>query len=232
MCYIIYKTINQVNGKIYVGQHYQDTSAFDGYLGSGKYLKKAMKKYGKDNFIRETLELCTSSNVDEREIFYISNLSAINQNIGYNIAIGGFRPPNQIGYKHTDETINKIRNASIGRDFSNRKPVTIETRLKRSESMKGKNTQKRSIEARLKMSKSKKGKPGHIISDVLRKQISISKSNYIWCFVDPNNIIYDNINSCKYFCIEHGLNNYSLYNSLKKRNGHYKGWLVTRRIKD
>jgi hypothetical protein len=42
ICYIIYKTTNLVNDKIYVGQHY--TSANDGYLGSGKILDKSIKK--------------------------------------------------------------------------------------------------------------------------------------------------------------------------------------------
>jgi len=39
MTYIIYKTINQINGKYYVGQH--NTSANDGYIGSGIILKKS-----------------------------------------------------------------------------------------------------------------------------------------------------------------------------------------------
>lgn len=49
--YIIYKTTNLVNGKFYVGQHYQKSSEFDGYLGSGIKILNAIKKYGKENFI-------------------------------------------------------------------------------------------------------------------------------------------------------------------------------------
>jgi hypothetical protein len=63
---IIYKTTNLVNGKIYVGQHY--TSADDGYLGSGLKIIRAIKKYGKENFFRETIEFCTSDNVNEKEV--------------------------------------------------------------------------------------------------------------------------------------------------------------------
>jgi len=83
VCYIIYKTTNLVNGKIYVGQHY--TSANDGYLGSGKILDKAVKKYGKQNFEREIIDFCTSANVNEKETFWITQLSATYKNIGYNI---------------------------------------------------------------------------------------------------------------------------------------------------
>lgn len=57
MFYIIYKTINLVNNKFYIGKHRQtiDPYQFDGYYGSGAQIINAVKKYGKDNFIRETL---------------------------------------------------------------------------------------------------------------------------------------------------------------------------------
>jgi hypothetical protein len=57
MFYIIYKTINLVNNKFYIGKHRQniDPYQFDGYYGSGSQIINAVKKYGKDNFIRETL---------------------------------------------------------------------------------------------------------------------------------------------------------------------------------
>jgi len=55
--YIIYKTTNLVNGKFYIGKHLQkiDPYVFDGYFGSGTQIKSAIKKYGKEKFIRETL---------------------------------------------------------------------------------------------------------------------------------------------------------------------------------
>jgi hypothetical protein len=57
MFYIVYKTINLVNNKFYIGKHRQniDPHQFDGYYGSGSQIINAVKKYGKDNFIRETL---------------------------------------------------------------------------------------------------------------------------------------------------------------------------------
>jgi hypothetical protein len=57
--YILYKTTNTVNGKFYIGVHHQKKkfhySVSDGYLGSGRTLETAIKKYGKENFSRETL---------------------------------------------------------------------------------------------------------------------------------------------------------------------------------
>ena len=57
MFYIVYKTINLVNNKFYIGKHCQtiDPHQFDGYYGSGSQIINAVKKYGKDNFVRETL---------------------------------------------------------------------------------------------------------------------------------------------------------------------------------
>ena len=49
---IVYCTTNLINGKKYIGSH-KDNG--DWYLGSGVYLAKAIKKYGRENFVRETL---------------------------------------------------------------------------------------------------------------------------------------------------------------------------------
>ena len=49
---VIYKTTNLINGKIYIGQ---DSKNNPKYLGSGVIFLKAIKKYGKENFVKETL---------------------------------------------------------------------------------------------------------------------------------------------------------------------------------
>lgn len=49
--HIVYKTINLINGKIYVGSHSTDDIE-DGYFGSGDLIKRAINKYGKQNFKR------------------------------------------------------------------------------------------------------------------------------------------------------------------------------------
>lgn len=59
MKHFIYKTTNRVNGKTYIGLHSTD-NLDDGYLGSGVAFKSALKKYGKENFKREILQLYNS----------------------------------------------------------------------------------------------------------------------------------------------------------------------------
>lgn len=54
MFHIIYKTTNLLDGKFYIGAHSTEILE-DGYLGSGKYLKRAVLKYGRENFAREIL---------------------------------------------------------------------------------------------------------------------------------------------------------------------------------
>ena len=84
---IIYKITNQVNSKIYIGQ---DKHNNPNYLGSGKILHLAFKKYGAENFIKEIIEVCESKeHLDERERYWINFYKSTDRNIGYNIALGG-----------------------------------------------------------------------------------------------------------------------------------------------
>lgn len=88
MYYTIYKTTNLVNGKIYIGCH-KTNDLNDGYLGSGKLFKKALSKYGVDNFIKEYIHICDTSEAmfsKEREIV---NSDFIANAANYNLKIGG-----------------------------------------------------------------------------------------------------------------------------------------------
>lgn len=85
----VYKTTNLINGKIYVGQKH--SNSFDkNYYGSGLLIQRAIKKYGKNNFKVELLEICNSQEeLDCSEKKWIKKLHSRDLNIGYNIAYGG-----------------------------------------------------------------------------------------------------------------------------------------------
>jgi hypothetical protein len=84
---VIYETINKINGKRYIGKDkYNDPT----YLGSGILLGKAIKKYGKDNFIKTILEYCNSEeHMSEREQHWIRITNAQSSKMYYNIGEGG-----------------------------------------------------------------------------------------------------------------------------------------------
>lgn len=84
---IIYKTVNQINGKWYIGKDAGDRPY---YLGSGKALLRALKKYGKHNFKKIILEECSDlAHLSEREKYWITTTSATFDPMSYNIAPGG-----------------------------------------------------------------------------------------------------------------------------------------------
>lgn len=84
---VIYKVINKLNGKWYIGK---DASNRPYYYGSGVAIKNAIKKYGKENFEKVILEECRSkTHLIEREKFWIRETNAINDAMSYNLASGG-----------------------------------------------------------------------------------------------------------------------------------------------
>jgi hypothetical protein len=108
--YIIYKTTNSVNGKIYIGMHKQETDEFDGYLGSGLLLKKAMSKYGRDVFTRETLAVCETKEVAAiTEKALIEQYDSRNPDIGYNITEGGIGGDVTATHPNREEILEKKR---------------------------------------------------------------------------------------------------------------------------
>lgn len=86
----IYKTTNIVNGKIYIGQKKSSEFLGNSYLGSGKILKKAVDKYGHNNFNVELIEIIDCKEfMNEREIYWILKYDSRNPEVGYNISFGG-----------------------------------------------------------------------------------------------------------------------------------------------
>ena len=88
MFFTIYKTINLINGKIYIGKHITK-NPYDKYMGSGNEIKKAIKKYGRKNFLKEVLFIFDNvddMNSKEREL--ITEIE-VNSELYYNECIGG-----------------------------------------------------------------------------------------------------------------------------------------------
>lgn len=162
---LIYKTTNLINDKIYVGKHSQEGLGFDGYLGSGKIIKCAIRKYGKKNFKREILEICETENLAyEREEYWIKLLDSRNPLVGYNILEGGdgFNSEFVKQLWKTPEFVDKVKK-SISNYWEN---ISEEDYLKRQINNTGENNPMY-------------GKPGHTRGQSLpleiREKISISR---------------------------------------------------------
>lgn len=101
--YIVYKTTNLVNNKIYIGVHKTATPYdFDGYIGNGIWIRKpytyqkaktklqqAVKRYGIHNFYRETLQVFNTA----QDAYYLEGL-IVDENFlarddVYNMVLGG-----------------------------------------------------------------------------------------------------------------------------------------------
>lgn len=115
MFYTIYKITNQINGKYYIGKH-QTRDLDDGYMGSGKLLKRAIAKYGLENFKKEILHVFDNEaemNAKERELVVV-NESTYNLNEG---GKGGFSYINRNKlYGFSDQQV-----ARRGRETANKK---------------------------------------------------------------------------------------------------------------
>lgn len=85
----IYITTNMINGKRYIGQK-KFRKDWQYYLGSGKAIKRAIRKYGRNNFKRDIVAIgYDGAELDRLEAEWIKNYNAIEDYNFYNIAEGG-----------------------------------------------------------------------------------------------------------------------------------------------
>jgi hypothetical protein len=88
MFYYLYEIKNLINDKIYVGVH-KTKSMDDGYMGSGKIIRSAIKKYGIENFTKTIIETFeSSSDMFEKELETVNNDFLLRTDV-YNLRRGG-----------------------------------------------------------------------------------------------------------------------------------------------
>ena len=113
----IYKITNLINNKVYIGQtratiqkRYKahiSTAFNENSKDYNNYLYRAIRKYGKENFIVNEIEGIDNSLLNDREMYWIDYYDSTNRDIGYNLTLGGGGHKNP---KIDDELINKLWN--------------------------------------------------------------------------------------------------------------------------
>lgn len=159
--YYIYLTINKINGKKYIGKHYGYLD--DNYIGSGKNLLSAVKKYGKENFEKEVLLISQNEEDNcQNEKMIIKLFNAVDSKEFYNIAeggeggnlIAGFSKEEKDNYrKKLSYYCKNIRDNSVYRTEGFRKAISAVT----SGSNNGMYQKHHTEESKQKMSMTKKG---------------------------------------------------------------------------
>ncbi len=86
--FVVYKTKNLINNRYYIGVH-RTKDINDKYLGSGVLLKVAIKKYGKENFVKEILFVFDSYEEAFNKEHEIVTLELIEKGECYNLHCGG-----------------------------------------------------------------------------------------------------------------------------------------------
>lgn len=136
----IYKILNKINGKFYIGSAYNFNKRKYVHLcrlrkgnHNSKHLQAAWNMYGEDAFEFIVLQECQKHELLKYEQIWLDWTKSFCTEIGYNTcAIAG----NSIGYKHTEEFKIWQSNRLKGLKHSE------ETKAKRSKSLKGKSKSK------------------------------------------------------------------------------------------
>lgn len=208
--YYIYKITNFINGKTYIGQH-KYTKLNDSYMGSGKLLIRAQKKYGIENFKKDIL-VFNISKQEYADLLEKTFIAFEREKVGrencYNITDGGGGGSLK-GRHFSEEHKRKISEANKGQvPWLKGKHMSDESRRKMSEVKKGDRNpmygKHLSEETRKKLSEVHKGhstseetkrkigeaNKGHIVSSETKRKISEAKKGKHWRIVDGKRLYY------------------------------------------
>ena len=107
--YTIYQTTNLITNKIYIGLHVTK-NPMDSYLGSGIFITKSIKKYGKENFKKDILFIYDNKEDMIKKEIEIVNSEFVKSSHTYNMSMGGYGLSTLTDDKKI-ETLKKMREA-------------------------------------------------------------------------------------------------------------------------
>lgn len=170
----IYKTTNKINGTIYIGK--RKGKFTPSYKGSGKYLRRALNKYGEGNFSVEVIEYCETLEIqNKREQFWIAYYKNLDV-LMYNIALGGDGGDTYIGLSDEDKLERAKRQSLVTKNNHELyKEHYAKGYAKMWKTRRENGTDKMTFEQRQHLSAAHKGKK--ISEDTIRKRVQ-SRQGY------------------------------------------------------
>ncbi len=157
------------------------------------FLKRAINKYGEDNFIVETIDVALSKKeLDEKEIYWIAFYKSDDRKFGYNYNKGG---TGNTGYRHTEESRKKMSIGVTKNHPTRGKRLPEQHRFNISKSNTGKKCTK---ETKEKISKTLTGKyfQGPKTEKFIKTLSKINEPRKKKVVCVETGVVYDSISNC------------------------------------
>jgi group I intron endonuclease len=228
---IVYIIHNKINSKKYIGS---DSNNNPKYFGSGTYIKKAIKKYGKENFEKVILnEVNDLSLMKELEEYWINYFNAYDNPLFYNatkysagitkypedkkINVSNANKGNKyhLGFSQTEYQKSQTRLANLGRKQSQNE------KDQRSKSMLGNKYALGNIFSLESREKISKAKIGCICSNETKQKISNKNNKPVLQYTKDGEFIKE-WKSAKEVCRHFNIT--SIHRSLISWNNNSKGF--------
>jgi group I intron endonuclease len=229
----VYKAVNSINGKMYIGQTSRPERRFAEHTWKGsksKILSAAIKKYGKEQFTFAVL--CWCPDKDYADYVEQKLIEAHNtRRVGYNICIGGEglgtgENHPSFGKKRSDKCRKKISEAKLGeKNPMFGKQNTPEQKEKIRASLKG-----RKITWGDKISAAKKGICTNSLEQIIARaeQAAIKNRQPVRATNGETSIVFGSIKECATVL---GYHEVSVQRFLREAAKTSKGWVFTREPK-
>jgi len=237
---IIYRAINKINGKMYIGQTIQSLRKrksghrYEAKNGMKRLFCEAVRKYGIKGFNWEILEECKTKDIlDKREKHYIEEYGSLAPN-GYNMTLNTC---GNLGYDFSGKN-----NPRYGDHRSLEEIHGKEKARELKENIKDRYNNPEYREHFSKLMKKRLSKWNPMNNEKSRMKLSRTRTGgnnpaaiYKWKITLPYGAVYET-DCMRQFCKEHGFARHTLIRiangEIKNpRDKFYRGWIIEKTIK-
>ena len=230
--YTVYKIINDINDRYYIGVH-KTQNPYDSYMGSGRAIKHAISKYGSDHFTKDILHV-----FDTKEEAYAKEVELLNEHLNnalcYNMNAGGHG-----GFDYINSNRDLYQNP-MKDPVAKAKQTAAAVATKNLDKEKYRAINRINIKKAIEYNTGKKRpkqstlmkKESYFVTGYWADKEKIrDKMSAEWTVVSPDGIVY-NTNRLEDFCKEMQLTYVAVWNTHRTgkpvKKGRSKGWRCTK----